>query len=253
MYKVLIADDDYAVRFAYSKMKIWSETGFEIAEQVSNGQLALESIKKEKYDIIIADICMPILNGIELLREVRNINIDSEVIFVSSYNEFEYARQGLILGAFDYMLKPVKSYKLQEVLKRAKEKLDEKNYNKISGSCVKMAFHYFGIKANTPFSERIFQFLSDNENTVITMEEIADHFEISKDYFGKLFKQNFEVSFNHFYSVLKVEYAKTLIREYNYKAYEISEMLGYSSRDYFTKIFREVTGTTPTEYKRAIF
>lgn len=253
MYRVLIADDDYAVRYAYSKMKVWNDAGFEIAEQVSNGQLALEALKKEKYDIIIADICMPVLNGIDLLREIRNINIDAELIFVSSYNEFEYARQGLILGAFDYILKPVKSYKLQEVLKRAKEKLDEKTYNRISGSCVKMAFHYFGIKTNTPFSEKLFQFLSENENIVITMEDAAEYFEISKDYFGKLFKQNFDVSFNHFYSVLKVEYAKMLIREYNYKAYEISEMLGYSSRDYFTRIFREVTGTTPTEYKNAVF
>lgn len=253
MYKVLIADDDYAVRYAYSKMKIWSDSGFEIAEQVSDGQLALDTIKKEKFDIIIADICMPLLNGIDLLREMRKCNIDTEVIFVSSYNEFEYARQGLILGAFDYILKPVKSYKLQEVLKRAKEKLDEKTYNRISGSCVKMAFHHFGIKTNTAFSEKLFQFLSENENIVITMEDAADYFGISKDYFGKLFKQNFGISFNHFYSVLKVEYAKTLMREHNYKAYEISEMLGYSSRDYFTKIFKEVTGTTPTEYKNAVF
>ena len=253
MYKVLIADDDYAVRYAYSKMKVWNETGFEIAEQVDNGRLALDALNNEKYDIIIADICMPLLNGIDLLREIRSINTDSEVIFVSSYNEFEYARQGLILGAFDYILKPVKSYKLQEVLKRAKEKLDEKTYNRISGSCVKMAFHYFGIKTNTAFSEKLFQFLSENENTVITMEDAADYFEVSKDYFGKLFKQNLGIYFTHFYSVLKIEYAKTLIREYNYKAYEISEMLGYSSRDYFTKIFKEVTGTTPNEYKNAIF
>ena len=93
MYKVLIADDDYAVRYAYSKMKVWNETGFEIAEQVDNGRLALDALNNEKYDIIIADICMPLLNGIDLLREIRSINIDSEVIFVSSYNEFEYARQ----------------------------------------------------------------------------------------------------------------------------------------------------------------
>ncbi|MGN0605519.1 MAG: response regulator [Oscillospiraceae bacterium] len=253
MYKVLIADDDYAVRYAYSKMKIWNENGFEITNQVSNGKLALDALKADKFDLIITDICMPMLDGIELLREIRKINIDVEVVFVSTYNEFEYARQGLILGAFDYLLKPVKNYKLREVLKRAKEKLDEKNYNRISESCVKMAFHHFNMQTNTAFAEKLFQFLSAKENIVITMEDAAEHFEITKDYFGKLFKQNFNISFNHFYSVLKVEYAKLMIREYNYKAYEISEMLGYSSRDYFTKIFKEVTGKTPTEYKTDVF
>lgn len=252
MYRVLIADDDYAVRYAYSKMKVWNETGFVIAEQVSNGQLALDKLKNERFDIVIADICMPVLNGVELLREIRNISSDVDVIFVSSYNEFEYARQGLVLGAFDYILKPVKGYKLKEVLSRAKEKLDERNYNKFADSCVKMTFHYFGIEKSNAFSEKLFQFLSENEDILITMDDAADYFEISKDYFGKLFKQNFNVSFTRFYSVLKVEYAKTLIREYNYKAYEISEMLGYSSRDYFTKIFKEVTGITPTEYKNAV-
>ena len=253
MYKVLIADDDYAVRYAYSKMKIWNTNGFEITEQVSDGRLALEAAKRERFDIIITDICMPLLGGIDLLREIKNGSIDSEVIFVSSYNEFEYARQGLILGAFDYILKPVRSYKLDEVLRRAKEKLDEKTYNRISGSCVKMAFHYFSVEPDNAFSEKLYQYLSENENVVITMDDAASCFNISMDYFGKLFKQNFGVSFTHFYSVLKIEYAKTLIREYNYKAYEISDMLGYSSRDYFTKIFREVTGTTPTEYKKAVF
>jgi two-component system response regulator YesN len=69
---------------------------------------------------------------------------------------------------------------------------------------------------------------------------------------GKLFKQQSGITFNKFSSILKVEYAKELLNTGNYKAYQISEMLGYSSVDYFTRIFKDITGKTPSDYKKNI-
>lgn len=249
LYNVLIAEDDEAVRYVYSRMKIWNECGFQIKKQVSDGREAIDAVETEIFDLILTDIRMPWIDGIELLKKVRESGRDIEVIFVSTYSDFEYARQGLILGAFDYILKPVKSDKLSKVLERAKKKLDEKKYADIAETCVKSAFDYFNMTKETVFGEHLFSYISSLGINITTMEEVAESFEISKDYFGKLFKQNFGIHFNQFYSVLKIEYSKALIRNYNYKAYEISEILGYSSRDYFTKIFRETTGITPTEYK----
>lgn len=249
MYKVLIAEDDEAVRYVYSRMKIWNECGFKLEKQVSDGREAIDTLESENFDLILTDIRMPWIDGIELLKKIRESGRDTEVIFVSTYNDFEYARQGLILGAFDYILKPVKADKLKKVLERAKKKLDDKNYADIAETCVKSAFDYFNMTKDSVFGEHLFSYLSSLGINITTMEDIAENFEISKDYFGKLFKQNFRIHFNQFYSVLKIEYSKALIRNYNYKAYEISEILGYSSRDYFTKVFREITGITPTEYK----
>lgn len=82
------------------------------------------------------------------------------------------------------------------------------------------------------------------------MDEMAEHFNLSKDYFGKIFKQNMNAGFNYFYSLVKMEYAKELMSTGNYKAYQISEMLGYSSVDYFTKVFKEYTGETPSKFKQ---
>lgn len=81
------------------------------------------------------------------------------------------------------------------------------------------------------------------------MEEMAEYFGFNKDYFGKIFRQSMNISFVNFYTSVKIEYAKELIRTGNYKNYDISEMLGYSSADYFTKVFKEFTGKTPTEFK----
>lgn len=190
---------------------------------------------------------MSFIDGIELLREMRARNIQSEVVLVSSYDEFEYARQGLVLGATDYILKPAEDNKLKEMLLRVKEKLDSKQEIakevKSAAKSLDIAIPEEGMPHN------ICRYFSDNSDRIITLEEMSESFGFSKDYFGKLFKSHMGVSFNSFYSAVKIEKAKSLLKTGNYKNYEISDMLGYSTVDYFSKIFKEMTGVTPTQFK----
>lgn len=247
MYKILIVEDDSALRFIYSKKKVWSDCGFSIEDQASNGRDALSYIEKKKYDLILTDIQMSFIDGIELLREMRSRNIGSEVVFVSSYDEFEYARQGIVLGAADYILKPADDIKLREMLVRIRERLESKQ--KIDKE-VKSAANRFGIAIpRDGMVNKICRYFSDNSDKLITLEEMSAAFGFSKDYFGKLFKGHMGTSFNSFYSAVKIEKAKELLKTGNYKNYEISDMLGYSTVDYFSKIFKELTGETPTQFK----
>lgn len=247
MYKILIVEDDSALRFIYSKKKVWSDCGFCIEDQASNGKDALALIEKKRYDLILTDIQMSFIDGIELLREIRSKNIQSEVVLVSSYDEFEYARQGLVLGATDYILKPAEDNKLKEMLLRVKEKLDSKQEIakevKAAAKSLEITVPEEGMPHN------ICRYFSDNSDRIITLEEMSESFGFSKDYFGKLFKSHMGVSFNSFYSAVKIEKAKSLLKTGNYKNYEISDMLGYSTVDYFSKIFKEMTGVTPTQFR----
>lgn len=253
MYKILLVEDDSAIRFIYSKMKVWTECGFQIDEMAPNGKDALELLSKKQFDLIVTDIRMPFIDGIELLREIKKRRIDICVIFISSYDEFEYARQGLILGAFDYILKPIKEKQLKEVLERTRKYLSEKSNEPVIEASVSDVFMRIGADSeNDNFVHKVGIFFSENYGKIITMDDIALYFNFNKDYFGKIFKNHFGITFNYFYSLIKIEYAKELIKTGNYKNYQISEMLGYSSTDYFTKIFREITGETPTAYKSKI-
>ena len=239
MYQVLLVEDDTAMRFLYTKMKAWTECGFQIAEQASNGKTALEILGKKSFDLVFTDVRMPFIDGIELLRQIKQRNIETNVIFSSSYDEFEYARQGLILGAFDYILKPVDEKKLENVLTRMKEKLVADTPQEVIEPAIQEILDSMQ--------------LSDTDGKFI--HQVAAYFsanELSKDYFGKMFKQQFGCTFNTFYSLVRITYAKDLIRTGNYKAYQISEILGYSSTDYFTKIFKEMTGMTPSAYKASL-
>lgn len=248
MYKVLLVEDDSALRFIYSKMKTWSECGFTIAAEASNGKAALEKLEKNKFDLIFTDIRMPFVDGIEMLRKLNESGNTIPVIFASSYDEFEYARQGLILGAFDYLLKPVDKRKLENVLLRVKKRINEMDQSdRIQPSVAEVLKQLDVSSESNIFVKQVAIYCSQHYGEIITIEDIAQAY--SKDYFGKLFKQHFGVTFHEFYSKVKIEYSKELIRTGNYKAYEISDILGYSSVDYFTKVFKEITGMTPSKYK----
>ena len=122
MYRILLVEDDEALRYVYAHMHAWQENGGCLAAQAVNGKQALEQLDKERFDIIVTDIRMPFVDGLELLRELRRRGIQTPVILVSSYGEFEYAREGLVLGAFDYIVKPFMPRELiariQAVLRR---------------------------------------------------------------------------------------------------------------------------------------
>lgn len=252
VYKILLAEDDADMRFIYSRMSVWKECGFVIAKEVSNGKDALAALKAEAFDLVLTDIRMPFIDGIELLGKINELGIDVAVAFVSSYDEFEYARKGLVLGAFDYLLKPVNEQKLGDMLRRVSEKLAEKKAENICSDYVLSALEAVGKSSDDSFTQDVCAYFSNTSCRDISVEQAAEHFGFSRDYFGKLFRRQIGESFSKFSTLVKIEYAKELLRQSGMKAYEISEELGYSSADYFTKVFKEITGVSPAQYKQSL-
>lgn len=121
MYKVMIVDDMEIVRLQLKRLKIWGEvSGFEITEEARNGHEAFLKLQANTVDLIITDIRMPMVNGVELLENVMKEKLVPCVVLLSEYSEFEYARKGIVLGAFDYLVKPVNIEDITKLLERAK-------------------------------------------------------------------------------------------------------------------------------------
>ncbi|EKQ50398.1 MAG: response regulator (CheY-like and AraC-type DNA-binding domain containing protein) [Clostridium sp. Maddingley MBC34-26] len=138
LYSVMIVDDEPIIRRGLKKIISWEEYGFNIICEARNGEEALELLKKHNIDFIVSDIKMHRMTGIELLREIRKKELDTLVLLLSGYDEFSYAQEGIRLGAFDYILKPLDSQKLKNILINAYDKLTAKekkdheyNVNKI--------------------------------------------------------------------------------------------------------------------------
>ena len=117
--KILIVDDEFIMRQGIAHMIDWEKEGFQIIGQASNGQEALEIIKENVPDIIISDVVMPQLNGIELAKVIQNNYPQIKIIILSSYSDFEYVKSSFQNGAVDYILKP--SLNPSEMLKTLKK------------------------------------------------------------------------------------------------------------------------------------
>ncbi|THF75235.1 response regulator transcription factor [Cohnella fermenti] len=126
MYKVLIADDEPWVAYGISRLIDWTSEGFEVIGEVYDGASALAQVREARPDVVISDIRMPGLDGIELLEEIRKLGSGTQVVLVSGYSEFEYAQRALRLGAFDYLLKQIDKEQLRETMARLRERLDDK-------------------------------------------------------------------------------------------------------------------------------
>lgn len=128
-YKVLIVDDEPIILRSLKAAIPWNELQMEIVGEAQNGEVALKFIKETSPHIVISDIRMPVIDGITLMKEVLANNNKLLFIFISGYGEFEYAREALRQGAFDYLLKPIDHDELAEMLNRARTKLDEQRQN----------------------------------------------------------------------------------------------------------------------------
>lgn len=105
MYHVLIADDDYLMRNSLFAMPEWGECGFRIAGMVSNGKDALEFISRNQVDVVFSDVCMPVMDGIELAKHIHQNYPDIRVIIMSNYSDFDYVKEAFHANVIDYILK----------------------------------------------------------------------------------------------------------------------------------------------------
>lgn len=120
MIKLLIVDDESLLRQGFTHMTDWSNHGFQIVGEAGNGKEALEIIAQQSPDLVVADIKMPVMDGIELTKMIKKDYPQIQIVILSSYDDFEYVRETLRLGAFDYILKPKMNFSdLLNVLKKA--------------------------------------------------------------------------------------------------------------------------------------
>ena len=110
MYKLLLVDDEILVREAIAENMRWNELGYELVLACENGKEAISYIKENKIDVVITDICMPFIDGMELSKYIYENNLPVNIIIFSGYNEFEYAKKAIKYGVSEYLSKPITSY-----------------------------------------------------------------------------------------------------------------------------------------------
>lgn len=105
MYRTLVADDDFLVRSYLKTLDSWEKAGYEIVDDAEDGEEAYGFLQKEKIDVLVTDLTMPVMDGIELIRKIREENRDIYIIVLSCHDDFEYVKEAMRLGADEYVLK----------------------------------------------------------------------------------------------------------------------------------------------------
>ena len=125
MIKVMLVDDEIAIRESIRNSFPWEEYGYTLVGEAPDGEMALPIIRDENPDILITDIRMPFMDGMELCRQVKQRMPWIAVVILSGYDDFNYARQAISLGVQEYLLKPITPRELREVLDRISQRLRE--------------------------------------------------------------------------------------------------------------------------------
>lgn len=241
MYRLLLVDDEADTREALSSYFPWQEVGFQIIGQCGNGKEALNFIQNhDKIDVILTDIKMPVMSGLELAEIIHEQKHNIHVIFLSSYREFEYAQKALRYRVNNYIVKPAKYQVLLDVfaglrdeLEAAKHALDQPPSGTSNEGLI-----ITQIKAYI-----------QNQYKDANLEDAAKQVYLNANYLSYLFKQKTGQNFTDYLIQVKMKVAMRLIQENQFKTYEISEMVGYSNAKNFTRTFKSYYGKTPSECK----
>ncbi|MGB8453126.1 MAG: response regulator [Anaerocolumna sp.] len=263
LLKVIIVDDEVLIRNLI-KMKVdWEELGMEVIAEYSSSQEALESVEEKKPDIILSDICMPLMNGIELAKKCKLRIPDVKVVIITGYDEFEFALDSIKIGVSDYILKPIKTTVLMNALKKVKGKiLKEQNFKNqrymedcsASESQTKLLVEtnineLMEINSKKLMKDIILYIDNNISNPDLNVNMVAHHFFFSTGYFCRMFKKTMDRTFGEYLSDLRYSKAKDYLCSTDLKCYEIGQKIGITDAHYLSIWFKKKSGVPISKYR----
>lgn len=239
--KLLIADDEDVVRNGIAKYIQLHTDRFDKMYLASNGEEASELIFRNKPDIMIIDVQMPLKDGIEVMQEAKRAGILPYTLILSGYDEFKYCQQAVRLGAKEYLLKPVRS---SDILKKVNEAADE-----LFGMEKAESEENTDEKNNSV--ELAKEYMKEHYYEKLTLVEVAEKVGITPGYLSTLFSQKMDKGFVDYLNELRIDHACIYLRQNYLKTYEIAYKVGFHDEKYFSKVFKKIIGQSPSEYRKA--
>ncbi|MDO5541098.1 MAG: response regulator [Eubacteriales bacterium] len=236
--KLLIAEDEDMIRKGMEKYIRLHTDRFDRIYLARNGQEAIDIIFKNRPEIMLLDIQMPVRDGIAVMKEAKNAGIFPATIILSGYEEFRYAQQALRYGARCYLLKPSRS---SDILKQILEIADE-----ISGTTQKTEVD----STHSNLVELAKEYMEEYYNEELTLQRVADVVGISPGYLSTIFSQCLGTGFVDYLNQIRIEHACAYLKQRYFKTYEIAYKVGFQDEKYFTRVFKKIMGITPSEYKK---
>lgn len=251
MTKLLIADDERFERELLAEIVAERFPRQVQARTVENGRLAVETAALWGPDIVLMDIEMPGIDGIEAAKRILAQAPGRKVTFVTAYSLFSYAYEAVKMGAYDYILKPVNPDDVERSVRRCIEQLETESQLKAMAPVADALSESASYDKTTLLMDNVKKYLRHNYMIYdVSLDSISDILNINASYFSSLFKKSFGVNFVDYLTDLRINAAKELLKDPFLTMAEVAGMVGYESPNYFTRVFKKNTGVTPTEFRR---
>lgn len=248
MLKVLVVEDEEMIRRGIVLTVDWAALDCVVVGEAANGQEALEAVERCAPTLIITDLKMPKMDGIEMLRQLRERGNNAFVIILTAYDSFSYAQSALRLGAVDFLLKPFHDGELEEAIRTLHRRMERTGVQGQEGALLPIPGMKKGDKSKYVMQamDYISQHYSDPN---ISVGEIAQFLGLSEGHLSHIFKKETDYTLMSYLTRFRIHKAMELLRDCRVRVYEVAEQVGYKDITYFSATFKKVVGISPSEYQ----
>ncbi|MGG1513852.1 response regulator [Paenibacillus oryzisoli] len=249
---ILIVDDEPLTREGIRKsLEAWS-IGRHAIITSCNGTEALEVLRTRPVHLLITDIRMPEMTGLQLVEGARSFAHKPVTIIISGHPDFQYAQTAIELGVVNYLLKPVQKKRLLEAVEQALRIEEERGRVEAMEKMVDPRLMQAKTEEknySAPVRQAM-QYVEEHLQEPLGMSEAASHIHLNPSYFSALFKEQTGITFSEYVTRSRIQKAKELLLQTRLTIADISEQVGYQTSKYFIKLFKEYEGTSPNQYRK---
>lgn len=242
MRRVVVVEDEELVRRGIVEAVDWSGVDCAVVGEAADGAQGLEVIRRERPELVVTDIRMPRMDGIEMLRQLRSEGNQAAVILLTAYSDFTYAQAAVKLGAVDYLLKPFHDGELEEAVERLGGRGGQEADRGEPGTPAGAKSRYV-----VGTLRYIWEHYAEPD---LSIAQVAEAMGLSEGHLSHVFKRETGKTLGSYITEYRIQRARELLRDHRNKVYEVAEMVGYRDITYFSATFKRVTGMTPSEVQR---
>ena len=234
--RLMIVDDEPLVRALIRESLDWDSIGVEIVGEAGSGEETLDILSELKPDILLLDICMSGMSGVELAEAVVRIAPGTHIVVISGHDTFQYVQQCLRLGVNDYLLKPVNEEQLEKSILAIIRKISPETL--------------VGAQSRKAVQEVLACLYRNFRDPEMSLQSVAERLYLNASYISRAFHEDTGESFVETLTRLRMEEAIRLLKTTALCGYEVGERVGIPDAKYFGACFKKFTGRTLQEYRR---
>ncbi len=242
MYKVLIVDDEPVIAEGLKKIVDWEKYNCVVAGTASSGKEGLAMVEKCNPDILFTDIRMPGMDGLTMLAALRSEHKNLQVIILTGYRDFDYAREALNLGVFRYLVKPSKMKELDEAMESLSERLAA------MADTEQTVADDDNASANNFIVKQAIAYMEQHYREKLQLTDVAEKVYVSHWHLSKLLNSTGK-SFSDVLNEIRIENAKELMEDSSLHIADISDRVGFADTAHFSRVFKKYTGMSANEYR----